>query len=68
MVWLARAYAVGLVWSAVLKTIALIRFRFLRPGGRAYRVPINVTVGGREWPIGLVLVTALLAAAGAVPC
>ncbi len=35
-------------WSALLKTIALIRFRALRPGGRAYRVPINVTVGGRR--------------------
>jgi magnesium transporter len=61
VVWLARVYAVGLVWSAVLKTIALIRFRFLRTGGRAYRVPVNVTVGGREWPIGLVLVAGLLA-------
>jgi len=59
--WLARAYAVGLVWSALLKTLAMIRFRRLRPGDRAYRVPLNVTVGGREWPVGLFLVAALLA-------
>jgi magnesium transporter len=62
--WLARAYAAGLVWSAVLKTIALVRFRFLRPGARAYRVPINLTVGGREWPVGLILVAGLLGLAG----
>ncbi|MGH9140687.1 MAG: APC family permease, partial [Vicinamibacterales bacterium] len=62
--WLARVYAVGLVWSAVLKTLALIRFRFLRPGARAYRVPMNVTVGGREWPVGLILLTGVLALSG----
>jgi magnesium transporter len=61
VIWLARVYAVGLVSSAVLKTIALIRFRSLRTGGRAYRVPVNVTVGGREWPVGLFLVAGLLA-------
>jgi magnesium transporter len=61
VVWLARVYAVGLVWSAVLKTIALMRFRLVRSGGRAYRVPINITVGGREWPVGLWFITGLLA-------
>jgi len=64
LTWLARAYSVGLVWSAVMKTAALIRFRFLRPGARAYRVPMNFTVGAREWPVGLMLVTALLAVSG----
>jgi magnesium transporter len=59
--WLAHAYAVGLAWSAVLKTIALVRFRFLRSGGRAYRVPINITVRGRELPAGLLLVATALA-------
>ena len=44
-----------------MKTVALIRFRFRRPGARAYRVPMNVTVGGREWPVGLILVAAILA-------
>ena len=61
VVWLARAYASGLVWGAVLKAIALVRFRFLRRGGRAYRVPFNITVGSREWPAGLLLVAAALA-------
>ena len=51
--WLARAYAVGLIWSAVLKAAALVRFRFLRPEKRAYRVKLNLRLAGREWPLGL---------------
>jgi magnesium transporter len=62
--WLARVYAVGIVWSAVLKAIALVRFRFSRPGARAYRVPMNVEVGGREWPVGLILIAATMAISG----
>jgi magnesium transporter len=61
--WLARAYAVGLVWSALLKIGALVRFRILQPGPRAFRFPLNVRVGGREWPVGLLLVASLLGAA-----
>ena len=53
IVWLAGAYAVGLTWSAVLKAVALVRFRFLRPDKRAYRVPMNIRLAGREWPVGL---------------
>ena len=59
VVWLARAYAVGLIWSAVLKAAALVRFRFLRPEKRAYRVPLNIRFAGREWPVGLMILAAL---------
>jgi magnesium transporter len=61
VMWLARASVAGLAWSAVLKTLALIRFRRLRPGSRAFRVPINPTIAGRERPIGLLLIAALIA-------
>ena len=61
--WLARAYGIAIGWCAVVKTVALIRFRFLRPGPRAYRVPLNFAVGRREWPVGLMLL-ALVVAAG----
>jgi magnesium transporter len=64
--WLARAYAVGIVWSAVLKALALIRYRFSRPGPRAYHVPLNVRVGGREWPLGMILTAAAVAVPGLV--
>ena len=61
--WLARAYGIAIGWCAVVKTVALIRFRFLRPGPRASRVPLNFAVGRREWPVGLMLL-ALVVAAG----
>ena len=63
--WLARVYAVGLVWSALTKTAALVRLRTSRPAPRAFRVPLNLRVSGREWPVGL-WVTALLLGVPAV--
>ena len=39
--------------TAVLKLAALIRYRAIRTEPRAYRVPLNVTVRGHEWPLGL---------------
>ena len=57
--WLARAYAMGLVASAVLTIVALLRLRRLRPGPRAFRFPLNIGTG-REWPVGLWLIAALV--------
>jgi magnesium transporter len=62
-VWIARGYAIAVVVSAVLKLAALIRYRVIRTEKRAYRVPLNVTIGGHEWPVGLVGAAALLVAA-----
>ena len=65
--WLARAYAIAAVIAALLKLVALVRYRSMRAGTRAYRVPLNLKVGGREWPLGLIGAAALLAiAAGAL--
>jgi len=65
--WLARAYAVAAVIAALLKLAALVRFRSMRARTRAYRVPLNLKIGGREWPLGLIGAAALLAiAAGAL--
>ena len=52
--WIARGYAIAVVVTAVLKLAALIRYRAIRTEKRAYRVPLNVTIGGREWPLGLI--------------
>ena len=60
--WLARAYAIGVVVSALLKIAALVRYRFIRREPRAYRTPINLRVGRVEWPIGLIAAGVLLAA------
>jgi magnesium transporter len=65
--WLARAYAIAAVIAAVLKLLALVRYRAMRAGTGAYRVPLNLKVGGREWPLGLAGAAAFLAiAAGAL--
>jgi magnesium transporter len=62
--WLARAYAMGVIWSTVMKTLALVRFRFIRLEKRAYRVPLNIRIGRREWPAGLLMLALLLTVAG----
>ena len=58
--WIAGAYAVGVVWTALLKIGALVQLRTLRPEPRAFRVPFNLRIGGREWPVGLVAIAAML--------
>jgi len=61
--WLARGYAIAAGVAAFLKLLALVRYRTVRTEKRAYRVPLNVKFGGREWPLGLIGAAALLAMA-----
>ena len=56
----ASLYAVIVGWAALLRIAALIRLRTARPGGRPFRVPLNPTFAGREWPLGLALIGILL--------
>ena len=65
--WIARGYAIAVVVTAVLKLAALVRYRTIRTEKRAYRVPFNVTIGGREWPLGLIGAAALLVVAAGGP-
>jgi magnesium transporter len=58
--WLTRAYGIGIAASVVLKTIALIRFRALRPEPRAFQVPGGLRVGAREWPVLLAGLTVIV--------
>ena len=51
--WLARAYAVGIAVMLVLTIAALVRLRRIRPGAQPFRVPANLRVRGREFPVGL---------------
>ncbi len=62
--WLARAYAMAVIWSTVLKTAALVRLRFIRREKRAYRVPLNLRIGRHELPVGLLLLGLVLSLAG----
>ena len=57
---LGEAYAFGVIWSFVMKGLAVLVLRFKVPGPREYRVPFNLHLAGREIPIGLGLITLVL--------
>ena len=58
---LGEAYAFGVAWRFAMKSLAVTVLRFTRPDADRWRVPLNPRLGsGRELPIGLMLITALL--------
>jgi amino acid transporter len=57
---LGEAYAFGVIWSFVFKAAAITVLRFKKPGAREWKVPLNLKLGRREWPIGLMLIFAAL--------
>lgn len=57
---LGEAYAFGVVWSFFLKALGVCVLRFHR-SDQEYKVPLNIKIGGREWPVGLFLTTSVLA-------
>jgi magnesium transporter len=59
--WMAHAYAAALALTLVLKVAVLIRLRSPRSAA-PFRVPLNLTVGGSEWPLGLLLIATIVAA------
>jgi len=59
---LGEAYAFGVMWSFALKALAVLVLRYKQPGEREFRVPLNITIGSVEIPIGLGLITVLLSA------
>ena len=63
VILLGEAYAFGVVWSLVFKTLSMLVLRFTEPGRyRGYRVPLNVRLGRIELPIGLSLIFLVLLA------
>src|SRR5437667_2890497 len=48
------------MWSFALKGLAVLVLRYKQPGEREFRVPVNVTIGSTEVPIGLVAITTML--------
>jgi amino acid transporter len=56
---LGEAYAFGVVWSFALKAIGVLALRFQRHD-QEYKVPFNISIGGREIPIGLGITTLIL--------
>ena len=57
---LGEAYAFGVVWSFVFKTMAVMMLRFKKREPREFMVPGNIRVNGVEWPIGLAAVFLIL--------
>ena len=64
---LGEAYAFGVVWSFAFNALAVTVLRYKRPDiERGWKVPFNVRVGGRELPIGLLLIAACLFTAAVI--
>ncbi len=57
---LGEAYAFGVMWSFAMNSAAVLALRYKQPGFREFRVPLNVTIGGVEIPVGLALITIML--------
>jgi amino acid transporter len=57
---LGEAYAFGVMWSFAMNSAAVLALRYKRPGFREFRVPLNLQIGGLEFPVGLVLITITL--------
>jgi amino acid transporter len=63
---LGEAYAFGVVWSFVFKTLAVMVLRFKDRSRREFMVPGNVRAGGVELPVGLALIFLVLLATAAM--
>jgi amino acid transporter len=57
---LGEAYAFGVVWSFFLKSLGVLALRFQRHD-QEYKVPFNIRLGDKELPIGLSVITLVLA-------
>ena len=57
---LAGLYAFGVIWSFALKSLAVLVLRYTEPENRQWKVPGNFHLGGREVPVGLILISAVL--------
>ncbi|MEO8369011.1 MAG: APC family permease [Candidatus Solibacter sp.] len=56
---LGEAYAFGVVWSFALKALGVLVLRYQRHD-QEYKFPLNVTIRGKELPIGLAVTTLIL--------
>jgi amino acid transporter len=60
VIWLGEAYAFGVVWSFVFQALSMVVLRFKDRRPREFKVPLNIRVGGVEFPVGLVLILLVL--------
>jgi len=57
---LGEAYAFGVVWSFAMKSLSVLVLRYKMPNAREWKVPLNFRLGGKEVPVGLILITLAL--------
>ena len=57
---LGEAYAFGVIWSFTFNSVAMLVLRFKYKGERGWKVPPNITIAGREIPLGLLSVFMVL--------
>ncbi len=57
---LGEAYAFGVIWSFVFKSMAIIVLRFYDKSPREYKVPGNIKIGNIEIPLGLFAIFGVL--------
>jgi hypothetical protein len=57
---LAALYAFGVIWSFALKSLAVLVLRYTEPENRQWKVPGNLHIAGKEIPVGLILISAIL--------
>ncbi len=58
--FLANLYAFGVIWSFALNGTAVFMLRYTQPQEREAKVPLNFTIKGREFPLGVALITLVL--------
>jgi len=57
---LAGLYAFGVVWSFAFNGLAVLRLRYTEPQNRQWKVPGNLQFRGKELPLGVLVITAVL--------
>lgn len=57
---LGEAYAFGVMWSFAMKGLAVLVLRYKQPGGREFKVPLNLKIANVEIPVGVALITLTL--------
>ncbi len=57
---LAGLYAFGVIWSFTTMSLAVLVLRYTEPENREWKVPGNIHIKGKEVPIGLFLIAAVL--------
>jgi hypothetical protein len=57
---LGEAYAFGVIWSFTFNALAMLVLRWKYKGERGWKVPLNLTIGKTELPLGLLSVFLVL--------